>query len=105
MRIRLACFILLLFSSCFGFAQIQVTVFTGVSLGCSRTVIAPNSTIDIGALQVGTNANGAFCLINTGTSAITVSGITVTGADFSLSAGTVLPLVVQPGGAAGRRRI
>ena len=56
MRIRLVCFILLLFSSCFGFAQLQVTVFTGVSLGCSKTVIAPNSTIDIGSLQVGTNA-------------------------------------------------
>src|SRR6476469_2827224 len=97
MRIRLARFILLFFSSCFSFAQLQVTVFTGVSLGCSRTVIAPNSTIDIGALQVGTNANGALCLINTGTSAITVSGITVTGADFSLGAGTVLPLVLQPG--------
>ena len=97
MRIRLASFILLFFSSCFSFAQLQVTVFTGVSLGCSRTVIAPNSTIDIGALQVGTNANGALCLINTGTSAITVSGITVTGADFSLGAGTVLPLVLQPG--------
>ena len=56
MRIRFVCFILLLFSSCFGFAQLQVTVFTGVSLGCSRTVIAPNSTIDIGSLQVGTSA-------------------------------------------------
>jgi hypothetical protein len=97
MRIRLASFILLLFFSCFGFAQLQVSVFTGVSLGCSKNVIAPNSTIDIGSLQVGTNANGALCLINTGTSAITVSGITVTGADFSLSAGTLLPLVLQPG--------
>jgi len=97
MRIRLASFILLLFSSCFGFAQLQVTVFTGVSLGCSRTVIAPNSTIDIGSLQVGTNANGALCLINTGTSTITVTGVTVTGADFSPSAGTLLPLVLQPG--------
>ena len=97
MRIRFVSFILLLFSSCFGFAQLQVTVFTGVSLGCSKTVIAPNSTIDIGSLQVGTNANGAFCLINTGTSAITVTGITVTGTDFTLSAGTLLPLVIQPG--------
>jgi hypothetical protein len=83
-RIRFVSFILLLFSSCFGFAQLQVTVFTGVSLGCSKTVIAPNSTIDIGSLQVGTNANGAFCLINTGTSAITVTGITVTGTDFTI---------------------
>ena len=97
MRIRLVCFILLVFSSCFGFAQLQVTVFTGVSLGCSRTVIAPNSTIDIGSLQVGTSANGALCLINTGTSMITVTGVTVTGADFSLGAGTLLPLVLQPG--------
>lgn len=96
MRIRLVCFILLVFSSCFGFAQLQVTVFTGVSLGCSKTVIPPNSTIDIGSLQVGASGGGALCLINTGTSAITVTGVTVTGADFSLSAGTLLPLVVQP---------
>jgi hypothetical protein len=96
MRIRLVFFILLLFSSCFGFAQLQVTVFTGVSLGCAKTVIAPNSTIDIGSLQVGTSASGALCLINTGTSTITVTGVTVTGADFSPSAGTLLPLVLQP---------
>jgi hypothetical protein len=100
MRIRLVCFILLLFSSCFGFAQLQVTVFTGVSLGCAKTVIAPNSTIDAGSLQVGTSAGGALCLVNAGTSAITVTAITVTGADFSLSAGTLLPLVLQPGAAA-----
>jgi hypothetical protein len=97
-RIRLLCFILLAFSSSFTFAQLQVTVFTGVSLGCSQTVIAPNSTIDIGSLQVGTNANGALCLINTGTSTITVTGITVTGADFTLGNGTLLPLVLQPNG-------
>jgi hypothetical protein len=100
MRIRLLCFILLLFSSCFGFAQLQVAVFTGVSLGCSKTVITPGSTIDIGSFQVGANGNGALCLINTGTSAITVTDITATGTDFSLSAGTVLPLVLQPGAAA-----
>ena len=96
MRIRLVFFILLLFSSCFAFAQLQVTVFTGVSLGCAKTVIAPNSTIDIGSLQVGTSASGALCLINTGTSTITVTGVTVTGADFSPGAGTLLPLVLQP---------
>jgi hypothetical protein len=95
-RIRLVCFILLVFSSCFGFAQLQLTVFTGVSLGCAKTVIAPNSTIDIGSLQVGTNAGVGFCLVDTGTSAITVTGITVTGADFSAT-GNVLPLVLQPG--------
>lgn len=97
MRIRLVCFFILLFSSCFGFAQLQVTVFTGVSLGCSKTVIAPNSTIDVGSLQVGTSAGVALCLVNTGTSAISVTGVTVTGADFSPSLGLVLPLVVQPG--------
>jgi len=95
-HIRLVCFILLVFSSYFGFAQLQVTVFTGVSLGCAKTVIAPNSTIDIGSLQVGTSASGALCLINTGTSTITVTGVTVTGADFSPGAGTLLPLVLQP---------
>jgi len=95
-RIRLVCYSILLFSSCFGFAQLQVTVFTGVSLGCAKTVIAPNSTIDVGSLQVGTSGGGALCLINTGTTAITVNTITVTGADFSPSAGTLLPLVIQP---------
>ncbi|OAI57768.1 hypothetical protein AYO50_00045 [Acidobacteria bacterium SCGC AG-212-P17] len=98
MRIRSACFIImLLFSSCFGFAQLQVAVFTSVNLGCAKTVIAPNSTIDVGAFQVGTSGGGALCLINTGTSSITVTGITITGADFTLSAGTLLPLVLQPG--------
>jgi ASPM-SPD-2-Hydin domain-containing protein len=96
MRIRFVSFILLLFSSCFGFAQLQVTVFTGVSLGCSKTVIAPNSTIDIGSLQVGTSAPEGFCLVNSGTSTITVTALTVTGADFSAT-GNVLPLVLQPG--------
>lgn len=97
MRIRLACFFLLLFSSCFGFAQLQVTVFTGVSLGCAQAVIAPNSTIDIGSLQVGTSAAVGFCLVNTGAASITVTGITVTGADFS-APGNLLPLVIQPSG-------
>jgi hypothetical protein len=96
MRIRLVCFILLLFSSCVGFAQLQVAVFTGVSLGCSKTVIAPNSTIDIGSLQVGTSAPEGLCLVNSGASPITVSAITVTGADFSAT-GNLLPLVVPPG--------
>ncbi len=98
MRIRLVCFILLVFSSCFGFAQLQVTVFTGVSLGCSRTVIAPNSTIDIGSLQVGTSAPEGFCLVNSGTSTITVTALTVIGADFSAT-GNLLPLVLQPNAA------
>jgi len=98
-RIRLACFILLLFSACFSFAQLQVTVFTGVSLGCSKTVIPPNSTIDIGSLQVGTNAAVGFCLVNTSASTITVTTVTVTGADFSPSVGLLLPLVVQPNAA------
>jgi hypothetical protein len=53
----------------------------------------------VGTLQVGTNANEALCLLNTGTSAISVTGVTVTGTDFSPSAGTVLPLVVQPNAA------
>lgn len=95
MRIRVACFFVVLFSSCFGFAQLQVTVFTGVSLGCSRTVIAPNSTIDIGSLQVGTSAPEGFCLVNSGTSTITVTALTVIGADFSAT-GNLLPLVLQP---------
>ncbi|MGC2743655.1 MAG: hypothetical protein WA672_10735, partial [Candidatus Angelobacter sp.] len=65
--------------------------------GCSKTVIPPNSTIDIGSLQVGTSAPEGLCLVNTGTSAITVTAITVTGAGFSASTGNLLPLVVQPG--------
>lgn len=97
MRTRFVSFFLLLFSSCFGFAQLQITVFTGVSLGCAKTVIAPNSTIDVGSLQVGSSAGVALCLLNTGTSAISVTGVTVAGgADFSPSVGLVLPLVVQP---------
>ena len=47
--------------------------------------------------RLGPAWGGALCLINTGTSSITVTGIAVTGADFSLSAGTLLPLVLQPG--------
>jgi trimeric autotransporter adhesin len=95
-RIRLVCFFVVLSCSSFGFAQLQVTVFTGVSLSCAHTVIAPNSTIDVGSLQVGTNASGGFCLTNAGASAITVTAITVTGADFS-APGNLVPLVVQPG--------
>ncbi len=95
MRIRLGCLLVLLFSSYCSFAQLQVSVFTGVSLGCAKTVVPPNSTIDVGALQVGLSAPEGLCLANTGTSAITLSAITVTGADFSQS-GNVLPLVIQP---------
>jgi hypothetical protein len=95
-RIRLVSFILLLFSSCFGFAQLQVTVFNGVSFVCSQTVIAPNSTIDVGSVQVGNGAGVDFCLKNSGASAITVTAISVTGADFSLNVNQTLPLVVQP---------
>ena len=98
MRIRLVCFILLLFSSCVAFAQLQVAVFTGVSLGCSRNLVAPNATIDIGSFPVGANGGGGLCLINNGTSAITVTAITVTGAGFSAGTGNLLPLVVQPAG-------
>jgi len=96
MRIRLACFILLLFSSCFGFAQLDVTIFNGLSFVCSQTVIAPNSTIDVGSVQVGGGAGVDFCLKNTGASAITVTAMTVTGADFTLNPDQTLPLVVQP---------
>jgi hypothetical protein len=59
-------------------------------------VIAPNSTIDVGSRQVGTAAGVTFCLKNSGASAITVTAITVTGADFSLNVDQTLPLVVQP---------
>ncbi len=97
MRIRSVSFFILLFSSYFGFAQLQVAVFTGVSLGCSKNVIAPNSTIDIGSFPVGANGGGGLCLINNGTSSITVTAITLTGAGFSASTGNLLPLVVQPG--------
>jgi hypothetical protein len=95
-RIRLASFILLLFSSCFGFAQLQVTRFDGLSSVCSPTVIAPNSTMDAGSVQVGGGVGEIFCLENSGASAITVTAITVTGADFSLSPNEMPPIVVQP---------
>jgi hypothetical protein len=90
-RIRLACFILLLFSSCFGFAQLDVTIFNGLSFVCSQTVIAPNSTMDVGSVQVGGGAGVEFCLKNTGASAITVTAMTVTGADFTLNPDQTLP--------------
>ena len=98
MRIRLACIILLLFSSCFGFAQLEVTrfVFQGFAFVCSPTDIAPNSTVDVGSVQVGGGAGVDFCLKNSGASAITVTAMTVTGADFSLNPNQTLPLVVQP---------
>jgi len=97
-RIRLACFILLLFSSCFGFAQLEVTrfVFQGFAFVCSPTDIAPNSTIDAGSVQVGGAVGVEFCLKNSGPSAITVTAMTATGADFTVNPDQTLPLVVQP---------
>ena len=97
MRVKLTPLVLLLFGACCCSAQLQVTQLLHVTL-CDHTVIVPSSTIDAFATQVGLSSSVGLCLSNTGTTAITITNITVTGSDFS-STGNVLPMVIQPGSA------
>lgn len=95
MLLRLSCFILLLSSSYCSFGQLQFSVFSGLVLGCDKTPLPPNTTIDEGSIQVGQNTSAGLCLMNTGATPITVTGITLSTTDFDGS-GNVLPIVVQP---------
>jgi hypothetical protein len=94
MLYRLSCFILLLSSSCCSFGQLQFSLDNGLVLGCD-TPLAPNATIDAGAIQVGASTSAELCLVNTGATPITVTSITLSTTDFDGS-GNVLPIVVQP---------
>ncbi len=95
MPLRLSCFILLLSTSCCSFGQLQFSVFSGLVLGCDSTPLPPGSTIDVGSMQIGQSGSAGLCLVNTGTTPITVTGITLSTTDFDGS-GNVLPIVVQP---------
>lgn len=91
---RLSFFLLLLSCSCCSFAQLQFSLNDGLVLGCDVPV-APNATIDAGSIQVGSATGVGFCLVNTGATPITVTGITLSTTDFDGS-GNVFPIVVQP---------
>lgn len=95
MLIRLSCFILLLSCSCRSFGQLQFSVDSGLVLGCDSTPLPPNSTIDVGSMQLGQIGSAGLCLVNTGATPITVTSIALSTTDFDGSA-NVLPIVVQP---------
>jgi len=95
MRSWLGPFFLVLFGTCLTSAQLQFTQEMKV-LQCDQTVIAPNSTIDVGALQVGLSTPSPICIVNTGTAPITLTNITVTGSDFNANGSPTLPAVIQP---------
>jgi len=95
MLYRLSCFILLLSSSCCSFGQLQFSVDNGLVLGCDSTPLPPGATIDVGSMQIGQSGSAGLCLVNTGATPITVTGITLSTADFNGS-GNILPIVVQP---------
>jgi hypothetical protein len=65
-------------------------------LQCDQTVLAPNTTIDVGAIQVGLSTFSPMCIVNTGTAPITLTNITVTGSDFNANGNATLPAVIQP---------
>jgi hypothetical protein len=95
MLYRLSCFILLLASSCCSFGQLQFSVDNGLVLGCDSTPLPPGATIDVGSMQIGQSGSAELCLVNTGATPVTVTGITLSTTDFNGS-GNVLPIVVQP---------
>jgi hypothetical protein len=94
MLLRLSILVLLLSTSCCSFGQLQFSLNDGLVLGCDVPV-APNATIDVGSIQVGSTTGVGFCLVNTGPTPITVTGITLSTTDFDGS-GNVFPIVVQP---------
>lgn len=95
MLIRLSCFVILLSCACPGFGQLQFSVDSGLVLGCDKTPLPPGSTIDVGSMQIGQSGSAGLCLVNTGTTPVTVTNITLSTTDFDGS-GNVLPIVVQP---------
>jgi len=95
MLYRLSCFILLLSSSCCSFGQLQFSLDNGLVLGCDSTPLPPGATIYVGSMQIGQSGSAEICLVNTGATPITVTGITLSTTDFDAS-GNVLPIVVQP---------
>jgi hypothetical protein len=94
MLLRLSFLVLLLSFSCRSFGQLQFSLNDGLVLGCDVPV-APNATIDAGSIQVGSATGVGFCLVNTGATPITVTGITLSTTDFD-GLGNVFPIVVQP---------
>ncbi len=66
------------------------------------TVCNINATplsLNLGSVQTGQSATQPVSIGNTGTGACTVTGLSVTGAEFSLSASTpATPFTIQPGG-------
>src|SRR6185312_5044338 len=81
MLLRLSILVLLLSSSCRSFGQLQFSLNDGLVLGCDVPV-TPNATIDVGSIQVGSAAGVGFCLVKTGATPITVTGITLSTTRF-----------------------
>src|SRR5579864_371101 len=95
MLLRLSCFAFLLSCACPSFGQLQFSVDSGLVLGCDSTPLPPGATIDVGSMQIGQSGSAELCLVNTGATPITVTGIALSTADFDAS-GNVFPIVVQP---------
>jgi HYDIN/CFA65/VesB family protein/ASPM-SPD-2-Hydin domain-containing protein len=65
--------------------------YTAAGPGTAATgaLTASSSSLDFGNVDVGSNATQSVSFTNTGTAPIDISGMTVSGTDFSLAAGSV----------------
>ncbi len=68
-----------------------------LSLSGSTTPLAAGATVGFGSVAVGSNQTQGFLLFNTGTAAITVQTLTVSGAAFTGPIGLTAPVQLQPG--------
>jgi len=79
-------------------AQIQLSAFVSASTAnpCDSIPLDPNLPIDVGSVAVGAPGFGAaVCVFNTGSTAISITSITVTGTDFSEGPDPI-PFTLQP---------
>lgn len=96
MRLQVLIFSLALVLIPSAFAQIQITAFVAASSGCDTTPLDPNLPIDVGSAAIGGPSGGAaVCVFNTGSTAISITNITVTGTDFSEGPDPI-PFTLQP---------
>lgn len=83
------------------FAQIQLSAFVNVSSAnpCDPNPLDPNLPIDVGSAALGGfglfSGGAAVCVFNTGSTAITITSISVTGTDFSEGPDQI-PFTLQP---------
>lgn len=98
MSCRILIFLLALVLVPNALAQLQLNAFVSVSSAnpCDANPLDPNLPIDVGSAPVGASGFSAtVCVFNTGSTAITITSINVTGTDFSEGPDPI-PFTLQP---------